>query len=259
MSDRPQPVRSFAVDRLSVHVYARREEMGRAAALDVATRMREILRAGPRIRMVFAAAASQNEFLATLAAAPDLDWGRVEAFHMDEYIGLPAGAPQGFGRFLRERLFGLVRPGRVEYVDGQATDAQAEAQRYAALLAERPIDVVCAGIGENGHMAFNDPHVANFRDRAAVKIVMLDTVCRTQQVHDGAFERLDQVPLTAVTLTMPTLMSAWGVYCVVPGPSKAAAVRRTLRGPIGEECPATIMRRHPQATLYIDADSAAEA
>ena len=258
MTDRPVPLRFLKVDTLSVEVHGRREEMGRAAALDVAVRMRELLRTQPLVRMVFAAAASQNEFLATLAGQDNVDWARVEAFHMDEYIGLPEGAPQSFARFLRERLFDLVCPGRVVYIDGRAADPEAEARRYATRLAERPIDIVCAGIGENGHMAFNDPHVADFSDPATVKIVTLDDVCRAQQVHDGAFDRLDLVPRTALTLTMPTLMSARALYCIVPGPSKTAAVHRTLRGPIAEECPATIMRRHARAILYLDATSAAD-
>jgi glucosamine-6-phosphate deaminase len=194
--------------------------------------------------------------LATLAAAPDVDWGRIEAFHMDEYIGLPEEAPQRFGRFLRQALFDRVLPARVAYIDGNAREARAECARYAALLTERPIDIVCAGIGENGHMAFNDPHVTDFSDPHAVKVVELDEVCRHQQVHDGAFATLDAVPTHAITLTMPTLMSARWIYCVVPGPTKADAVGRTVHDAINKECPATAMRRHPAAVLYVDADAA---
>ncbi len=157
MHTRPTPLRTFQQDRLTVQVYATRLEMGQAAAADVAQRMQELLAQQDRVRMVFAAAPSQNEFLATLAAWPGLDWRRVEAFHMDEYVGLPADAPQGFANFLRHRLWNLVRPGRVECLDGNAPDPQAECARYSALLRERPIDIVCAGIGENGHLAFNDP------------------------------------------------------------------------------------------------------
>ena len=257
MAIRPIAQKTLTVDHLAVEVYARRAEMGRAAAFDVAARMRALMARQPRVRMVFAAAASQNEFLAALADQEGLDWERVEAFHMDEYIGLSSDAPQSFGTFLREALFDLVHPGRVEYIDPDADDPDAEAERYADLLEERAIDIVCAGIGENGHMAFNDPHVADFDDPDAIKVVDLDDVSRMQQVHDDAFSTLDEVPESALTLTMPTLMSARAVYCIVPGPSKAEAVQRTVQGPIDEECPATVMRRHPNAILYLDRDSAA--
>jgi glucosamine-6-phosphate deaminase len=175
---------------------------------------------------------------------------------MDEYVGLPDDAPQRFGNFLKEHLFERVQPGRVEYIDGNAPDLQAECDRYAALLSERPLDIVCAGIGENGHMAFNDPHVADFDDPKTVKIVELDRTCRMQQVHDGAFATLGDVPTHALTLTMPTLMSARWIYCIVPGPSKREAVCRTVNGPISTACPATAMRRHDHAVLYLDTEAA---
>ncbi|NLG52010.1 MAG: glucosamine-6-phosphate deaminase [Chloroflexi bacterium] len=257
MDQRPQPVRTLSVDTLAVQVYASRQEMGAAAAFDVAQRMRELLAHQPHVRMVFAAAPSQNEFLATLTSIPDLDWQRVQAFHMDEYVGLDPRAPQGFGNFLRERLFDRVKPGSVQYINGNATDPQAECRRYAVLLQAEPLDIVCAGIGENGHMAFNDPPVADFDDPQAVKLVQLDQTCRWQQVHDGAFARIDEVPQTALTMTMPALMAARWVYCIVPGPTKTEAVTRTLRDPITTACPATIMRRHSQAVLYLDSEAAA--
>jgi len=257
MAIRPIPQRTLTVDRLAVEVYARRAEMGRAAAFDVAARMRALMAKQPRVRMVFAAAPSQNEFLAALADQEGLDWERVEAFHMDEYLGLSADAPQTFGRFLREALFDLVQPGRVEYIDPDADDPDAEAERYADLLEERPIDIVCAGIGENGHIAFNDPHVADFDDPDPIKVVDLDDTSRMQQVHDDAFSTLDEVPESALTLTIPTLMAARALYCIVPGPSKAEAVRRTLGEAIDVDCPASVMRRHPNAILYLDRDSAA--
>ena len=254
----PNPDRTLSVDLLQVRVYADRPKMGEAAALDVAQRIQSLLATQRRVRMVFAAAPSQNEFLASLTARVDLDWGRVEAFHMDEYVGLAGDAPQSFGAFLRERVFSRAPFGRVEYLDGLAEDPQAECERYARLLQQAPLDIVCAGIGENGHMAFNDPHVADFNDPHAVKLVTLDEVCRQQQVHDGAFAALEEVPETALTMTMPALMSARWVYCMVPGPTKTVAVRRTLRDVMSEACPATVMRRHNAATLYLDAAAAAE-
>jgi glucosamine-6-phosphate deaminase len=257
MSIRPTPQQRLTVDTLQVEVYPQRAGMGAAAAFDVTAAMRRVLAERETVRMIFAAAPSQNELLAGLCAMEDLDWGRVEAFHMDEYVGLPEGAPQSFGRFLREHLFDVVRPGRVEYLGGNAADIAAECQRYAALLRERPVDIVCAGIGENGHLAFNDPPVADFTDPRAVKPVTLDQTCRMQQVHDGAFETLDAVPTQALTVTIPALMAAHELFCVVPGPTKADAVRATLRDPISERCPATALRRHPHAILYIDAAAAA--
>ncbi len=258
MSVRPDPVRTLVVENLRVEIYATRDDMGAAAAFDVAEHIRQRLALQEHVRMVFAAAPSQNEFLAALAATPAVEWPRVEAFHMDEYLGLAADAPQGFGVFLRERLFGRVHPGRVAYLDGLAPDAGAECARYGALLRAQPLDIVCAGIGENGHMAFNDPHVADFADPQTVKVVTLDEVCRRQQVHDGAFPNLDAVPRSAITLTMPALMSARHIYCIVPGPTKTEAVRRTLREAVSTACPASAMRRHPAAVLYVDVRAAAE-
>jgi len=258
MIERPVSVRQLMVAQLAVEVYATRDEMGQAAAQDVAARIRQLLTTQKLVRIVFAAAPSQNEFLAALGQAPDLDWGRVEAFHMDEYLGLAPDAPQRFGRFLREHLFAHVPLGRIEYVDGDATDAPAECAHYTALLRERPVDIVCAGIGENGHMAFNDPPVADFDDEHTVKIVTLDEVCRRQQVHDGAFATLADVPKTAVTLTIPALMASRWLYCIVPGPTKTEAVRRSLTEPITTACPATILRCHPQAVLYLDRAAAAQ-
>jgi glucosamine-6-phosphate deaminase len=256
--DQPQPIRVLDVDQLRVRIYDTRQAMGMAAAQDVASHMRQLLKEQPHVRMIFAAAPSQNEFLASLGTAKGLDWGRVEAFHMDDYVGLPEGSPQRFSTFLRDHLFDQVRPGRVEYIRSEAMDVAGECERYETLLRERPIDIVCAGIGENGHLAFNDPPVANFEDIRWVKQVMLDQVCRLQQVHDGAFPTIEAVPRVALTLTIPALMAGQRIYCLVPGPTKTAAVRCALRDVISTACPATVMRRHPQAILYLDLASAAE-
>lgn len=252
-----QALRTMQVDLLRVEIYANRQEMGGAAGTAVAERMRERIAKQGRVVVVFAAAPSQNEFLATLASAENLDWSKVIAFHMDEYLGLPADAPQGFGNFLRRHLFDLVHPGTVHFLNGQAANPEAECARYAALLRQHPVDIVCAGIGENGHLAFNDPPVADFDDPLDVKIVQLDETCRLQQVHDGCFPSLDSVPTHALTLTIPALMRASWIYTMVPGPTKAQAVKATLTGPIGTHCPATALRRHPNASLYLDEESAA--
>jgi glucosamine-6-phosphate deaminase len=228
--------------------------MGRAAGNDAAAKVREVLAAKGGVRMIFAAAPSQNETLATLAAAPGIDWSRVTAFHMDEYIGLAEEAPQRFGRYLREHIFDLVRPGKVHFIDS-SNRAEDECRRYAALLREGPIDIVCLGIGENGHIAFNDPPVANFEDPELIKVVELDEACRRQQVNDGCFTNFAAVPTHALTLTIPALVSGAHLFCSVPGRTKRAAVQRTLNGPISTECPSTVLRKHADCTLYTDADS----
>ena len=247
-------IASRVVDLLKVRVYATRRELGEAAGLAAAARLKALLAAQPVVRMIFAAAPSQNEFLETLAAADGIDWSRVVAFHMDDYIGLPEDAPQRFSRFLQERLFDRVRPGVVHLIDCSAP-IEAECDRYGKLLREAPIDIVCLGIGENGHIAFNDPPVADFDDPATVKPVELDDACRTQQVNDGCFPSFDAVPTHALTLTIPALTNAAHLYCMVPGPTKRDAVKATLEGPISTACPASILRRHPDCTLFVDAAS----
>ncbi|MFQ5865824.1 MAG: glucosamine-6-phosphate deaminase [bacterium] len=252
------PVRRFFVDSLQVLVFADRAKMGRAAGQAVAEKMRVLLEKQNEVRMIFAAAPSQNEFLTELARTTQIDWARVTAFHMDEYLGLPGEAPQGFGRFLRERLFDKVPFKAVNYIRAAASDVQDECKRYAGLLREAAIDIVCLGIGENGHIAFNDPPVADFNDPEWVKVVELDERCRQQQVNDGCFAAIEDVPEQAITLTVPTLMSAEALFGVVPGPAKAQAVCHALSGPIDPVCPASILRRHQNAVLFLDVDSAAK-
>jgi glucosamine-6-phosphate deaminase len=241
---------------LKVEVYKNRLAMGHAAAVFVARRMRSVIAATGAARMIFASAPSQVEFLAALVVEPGIDWARVTAFHMDEYIGVAGDAPQSFGRFIREHLLDRVGAGRAYFIDGLAS-VPAEGARYAALLQEAPIDIVCMGIGENGHIAFNDPPVADFEDLLAVKAVELDERCRLQQVHDGCFPTFDAVPRHALTLTVPMLMSAATVSVVVPAASKAEAVHATVCGPVETACPASILKRHSNATMFLDPDSAA--
>ncbi|MGX5816561.1 glucosamine-6-phosphate deaminase [Chitinophaga lutea] len=244
------------IDNLHIHLYDTRREMGAAAAAMAGDCIRRMLQEQDELNIVFAAAPSQQEFLEALSADPNIPWERIHAFHMDEYIGLPADAPQGFGNFLKERIFGKVPFASVHYLNG-LSDPQAECARYTALL-EAGTDIVFMGIGENTHIAFNDPHVANFADPAMVKVVDLDYACRQQQVNDGCFETFAQVPTHALTLTVPALMRGRQVFCMVPGPTKAAAVRHTLFDEISEKYPSTILRQHPQAALFIDAASAAQ-
>jgi glucosamine-6-phosphate deaminase len=247
-------IRTFKIDKLQARVFVDRQALGRAAARDVAATMKELL---PKktVSVIFAAAQSQNEFLESLIATPGIDWSRVTAFHMDEFIGLPGTAPQSFGRWLRDRLFDRVKPGKVHYLDGLSKDVEGECARYTALLRSSPPDITCMGIGENGHLAYNDPPFADFSDPKAVKAVEVALASRQQQVNEECFSRLKDVPRTAITLTVPTLLSAAWIYSMVPGARKAQAVKRTLEGSISEDCPATILRRHDRAVLYLDRDS----
>lgn len=245
----------FKKDGLLVKIFKTRSEMGKAAADDIAECIKKCLSKKPEINMIFAAAPSQNDMLSELLKREDIEWGRINAYHMDEYIGLSSAAPQCFSNFLRERIFDLVPFGSVNCINPGAKSPEAEAERYGELLRKNPPDIVCMGIGENGHIAFNDPHVADFEDKKIVKTVELDKRCRMQQVNDGCFADISEVPRYALTLTIPTLMAAEHHFCVVPAPTKAEAVRRCVTGEVGEDCPATILRRKDNAVLYCDADS----
>lgn len=242
-------------DLLKIEIFPDRGAMGQKAARDIEEAACETIAGRGVCNIIFAAAPSQNEVLASLAASRKIDWKKVHAFHMDEYVGIDRNAPQGFARFLQDALFERAKPGAVEYLDCCAAPAE-EADRYAVLLRKYPADIVVMGIGENGHIAFNDPHVADFHDKALVKRVTLDQKCRMQQVNDGCFSALEDVPKEALTLTVPALMAAPRVFCIVPGPTKARAVRDTVYGPVREACPASVLRRHSNAALYLDRDSA---
>ena len=242
---------TFFRDRLEVRVFPDRAEAGSAGAEIAAGIMRgEIARAG-RAAVVFASAVSQDPFLAALRAQ-EVDWPRVTAFHMDEYAGMAADHPASFRRFLRERLFDHVPVASFHGLDGEAADAEAECARYAGLLGEAKPCLVIMGIGENGHLAFIDPPVCDFKDPRDVRPVELDDVCRMQQVHDGAFARLEEVPRRALSLTVPFFLRVPRALVFVNGEHKAAAVQAALEGPIEEACPASALRRHPSAVLFLD-------
>jgi len=241
---------------LEVKIFDNRQELGLQAAETIAAKIRALLKTREFINIIFASAPSQNEFLAALSEEKDIAWERVNAFHMDEYVGLPNDAPQNFGYFLKTRLFDKIPLHSVHYLNGNAADIEAECNRYASLLADFPTDIVCLGIGENCHLAFNDPHVAFFNDQLVVKQVSLDDACRQQQVNDACFNSFNEVPSTALTITIPALLKATYAYAMVPGPKKAAAILHTLEDDISEHYPSTILRTHPDAILYIDKDSA---
>lgn len=254
MSVDTQPIKMETVDQLHVRVYENRKQMGQAAGMDVVNKMKQLLVEKDRIRMIFAAAPSQNEILEALVQAEGIDWSRVTAFHMDEYIGLPKDHPQRFSQFLEDHLFDHVPIKDIQMIDSSQSTEE-ECKRYASLIEEAPIDIVCLGIGENGHIAFNDPPVADFNDPEIIKPIALDDVSRQQQVNDGCFPNISAVPTHALTLTIPALMSGSHLYCVVPGPTKKEAVQKTLNGPITTDCPASILRRHEDCTLYLDKDA----
>ncbi|HET6500667.1 MAG TPA: glucosamine-6-phosphate deaminase [Amycolatopsis sp.] len=239
------------------------EALGVAAARDIGDALVRRLESQPGVRMIFASAPSQEATLRHLATRPGIDWSRVTAFHMDEYLGLAPDAPQRFGNWLSSVLLDRVPIGAAHLIDpgpepGGPTGPTAAVESYAALLAAAPIDILCLGIGVNGHLAFNDPP-ADFADPALVKLVTLDEVSRIQQVDDGCFTTLDEVPGQALTLTIPALLSAAEAFCMVPGAQKKRAVTAALYGPIDGSLPASALRTHPRCTLYVDKESAPDA
>lgn len=246
-------LRQLTRDRLDITIYPDRAAMGAAAAGAGVRAMRAALERKETITVMFAAAPSQEELLQNLSCA-DVDWSRVNACHMDEYVGLDPAAPQRFSNFLRARLFDRL-PFRGVHCIRSAASAQVareEAERYEAFLRRNPLDVCFMGIGENGHIAFNDPSAADFQDPKWVKVVELERACRLQQVHDGCFTALEEVPSYAITATIPALFSAGQIICTVPGSTKAQAVRDILEEPVMPQYPASILTTHPAAALFLD-------
>lgn len=243
-------VRTSIIDALRVVVHADADAAAAASATEAADALRSAIHDRGQARVLFASAPSQESTLRRLVIEPELDWSRVQAFHIDEYIGLPADAPQSFGRWIAERL-SPIGPGRLERIQ-PAADPSAEARRYAELLATAPIDLACLGVGVNGHLAFNEPGQCHLDDPETVRVVRLHHQSRRQQVDDRCFDRLDDVPHEALTLTLPALLGADRIVAVVPGAHKAAAVAAALQSPIGPGCPASALRTHPAATLHLD-------
>jgi glucosamine-6-phosphate deaminase len=249
-------VKRFRAELLDVRVYETVALMARDATDDAVAAINTAVDARGEANIMLATGNSQLAFLQQLVARRDVAWSRVTAFHMDEYAGLPPTHPASFQRYMRERVAAHLPLRMFHYLDGTG-DPEVEARRYALLLAEHPLDLCCAGIGENGHLAFNDPPVADFSDPHAVKVIALDAASRRQQVGEGHFASIDEVPTRAITVTIPALLAAARLLVVVPEARKAEPVRRALGDPVSTECPATILRLQPQATLYLDADSAA--
>jgi glucosamine-6-phosphate deaminase len=239
---------------MNLRIASSRQQLGEFAADDIASELRRRLAQQQEVRMIFAAAPSQNEMLTELIRQRGIDWARVTAFHMDEYLGLPEGSPQLFHEWLRRTIFDQL-PFKAVHLIQQREHPERTCREYAELLQQAPLDLCLLGIGTNGHLAFNDPP-ADFSNPEAVKIVTLDAVCRRQQVDDGCFTRLEDVPTQAITLSIPILLSVQRIFCGVPGRLKAAAVRSMVHDPISGLLPATALRLHPNCTVYLDRDSA---
>lgn len=247
--------KTLKIDNLTIYVFDSRQEMGQAAAKDAELRINSIIDKKGEATVVFAAAPSQNELLAELKKA-NIDWTKVRAMHMDEYIGLPEDHEARFGNFLRRAIFDDLPFKSIYYIYEQGAEAEEICLNYSKLLEEYPPDLILLGVGENGHLAFNDPEVADFTDPKAVKIVELDEVCRRQQVNDGCFKDINEVPKKAITLTMSAILSIKEAIAVVPGKNKAKAIERMLKGDISTKCPASILRTKENAALYLDIESA---
>jgi len=245
------------VGGLPVYVFENRAEMGKAAAKEAGEQIRALIAKKGEANVIFAAAPSQGDMLSALLEE-DIDWTKVRAFYQDEYIGLDPSHPAGFGNFLRRHIWDLKPFKGVHSLECKAEDAEAKMAEYAALLNEHPPDLMFLGVGENGHLAFNDPPYAEFKDPKVVKSLPLDLTSRQQQVNDGCFASLDEVPTHAMTLTMSLILGVPSAIVVVPTKLKANAIDAALNGPITEDCPASALRMHPNAKLYLDKDSAAK-
>lgn len=243
------------MENLPVFVYDTREEMGQAAAKEAAAQIRASIAVKGACNLIFAAAPSQQDFLAALLRE-DIDWGAVRAFQQDEYIGLNPASPALFGNFLRRHFYDRVSFREVFHMACEAGAVEEKCAEYTGLLKQYPPDLIFLGVGENGHLAFNDPPVADFTDPLTVKVVELDAACRNQQVHDGCFASIEEVPTHAMTLTLSCIMAVPSALAIVPTRNKAEAIRGALRGPLSTACPASILRTHPRAALYLDKDSA---
>ena len=251
------PKKTFHVDALEVHVYASQTDLSISVAAQVNDYLVEVIRRQGYARAILATGNSQIQFLDRLTQLGGVDWSKVTLFHMDEYLGIDAGHRASFRKYMRERVESRLKPQAFHYIEGDAPLPLEECARYSALLAERPIDLCCLGIGENGHLAFNDPAVASFEDTVAIKLVKLDDECKMQQVREGHFSGLDTVPPYAYTLTLKALCEAKKMVCLCPETRKAKAVRAALQGPISTACPASYLRKQPHAVLLLDTDSAA--
>ncbi|MCM4169073.1 Glucosamine-6-phosphate deaminase [Arenibacter antarcticus] len=247
----------LTIENISISIYENPDEMGGAAANFVESKLKEAIALKGYANLILATGASQFTFLKDLKNK-EIDWQKITVFHLDEYRGISNTHPASFRKYLKERILDEVEPKKVYFLNGDAVDIEQEIQQYAIELKKHPIDIACIGIGENGHIAFNDPPVADFNDPEWVKLVTLDEACKNQQIGEGWFPTMDDVPKQALTVTIPAILSCKTISCVVPDQRKAQAVYNTLYNPISTECPATILRKHPDTRMFLDKGSAAK-
>ncbi|MBW4641455.1 MAG: glucosamine-6-phosphate deaminase [Goleter apudmare HA4340-LM2] len=245
----------FRVDQLTVEIYNTEAEMAQNVAEIANQYLQKVLQAQGTAAVLLATGNSQLQFLDALITLGGVDWSKITLFHLDEYLGISPDHSASFRRYLRERVEQRVHPRAFHYIEGDALQPLLECDRYTKLLQAQPIDLCCLGIGDNGHLAFNDPSVANFQDPYSVKLVKLDLANRQQQVNTGQFSHLEQVPQYAFTVTIPLICKAKKIVCLAPTTRKAKIVKQMLQGPIGTECPASVLRQQPQATLFLDINS----
>jgi len=246
-----ETIMPIKVDNLEVYVYPDRKEMGKSSGECIAAKIKELLSQQDELRMIFAAAPSQSETLKQLRSEKNIDWSRINVFNMDEYIGITKEHPASFSHFLHSSLFDYVHPKSVQLLNGLNNPAE-ECKRYAGLITAKPIDMVLLGIGDNGHIAFNEPSIANFDDREAVRAIKLDEMSRIQQVEEGCFQHLEEVPKMAVTITVPVIFSARFLFCMAPGENKHDAVNKVLNGPVSTNTPGSILRKHSHCKMFLD-------
>ncbi len=246
----------FSVDNLTVRVYNSEAEMSRSVAETVQQYLQDVIRQQNTARLLLATGNSQIKFLQTLMKLGGVDWGKITCFHLDEYLGIPANHPASFRYYLRERVEQYIQPQQFHYIEGDTLQPIAECDRYSKLLQVQPIDLCFLGIGDNGHIAFNDPDVADFQDPYTMKLVKLDLLNRQQQVDTGYFPNLINVPEYAFTVTIPMICSARKILCLAPTKRKANVVKQMLCGDITTDCPASILRQQTQATLFLDMEAA---
>ena len=249
------PVKSFQIEKLQVRIFNNKAEMGDASADFVAWHLLEAIKKNGFANMILATGTSQFPFLEALKKK-HIDWNKITVFHLDEYIGLSDQHPASFRKYLKERILDIVKPRQIFFLNGDAENIETEISNYESLLQSHPVDIACIGIGENGHIAFNDPPVADFDDPHRVKVVQLDEACRRQQLGEGWFPTLEDVPKEALSLTIPAIMKSKVISCVVPDERKSTAVYNTLYGEISTSCPASVLRRHRDAVLFLDVSAA---
>ncbi len=242
---------AFHADRLHVKIYNEKRDMGMAAADFVAKHIQDAIQQKGTANLILATGASQFSLIEALKEK-EIEWEKVTVFHLDEYKGISDEHPASFRKYLKERILNIVKPGKVYLINGDAANLEEEISEYEKQLKAHPIDIACIGIGENGHIAFNDPPVADFNDPKWVKVVELDHACRMQQLGEGWFPTFEDIPKEAVTLTISAIMSCKTICCVVPDERKSVAVQHTIYSDISTDCPATILRRHPDTVLFLD-------